>query len=514
MKRLELFNALRLHRRLAEKRMIDLGKNKAAKWFMRIGTCFIFVYLMLLSITLAMAANASRTMSSIEFICAAIPIIFILDFSARFMVQQTPSQVIKPYVLLPIPKYTCVDFFIAGQMLNWSNLFWFTLLIPYCIMSVFFSYGLGAFLGILLFFWFLELCISQFYLIVRTLINDTLLWWIMPIILFIIAMIPGVNFAKLSYLTSNFNRFFDIEDFFSFYSGLGTGIEEGKPWPFLLILAVLFFLFLINRKIQYAHVITELSRVEKVTKIEGKDNIKLLDKLGELGLYLGLEIKMNLRNKNPRKSFIMGIAIIVLFSFIIIFTSVYDSSYMANFWCIYNYAIFGSITLVKVMCYEGNYIDGLMVRHENIYQILRSKYWFNCVILLIPFILMMPMVIAGKWSFYMVMSYGIFTAGFQFFLLFQLAVSNRTSQPLNTKFISKSGMENSKWQIIVEMFCLFIPVVFVSVLQAFLGDTVAYSVMFVVGILFILTHSLWLRNIYNRYMKCRYKNMEGFRATR
>ena len=114
----------------------------------------------------------------------------------------------------------------------------------------------------------------------------------------------------------------------------------------------------------------------------------------------------------------------------------------------------------------------------------------------------------------MILSYGVFTAGFQYFLLFQLAVSNRNALPLNTKFISKSGMENSKWQIIVEMFCMFIPVVFVAVLQAFFGDTTAYSVMFAIGVFFILTHSLWLRNIYNRYMKCRYKNMEGFRATR
>lgn len=514
MKRLELFKTLRLHRSLAEKRMIDLDKNKVAKWFMRIGTCFMFVYIIMFSIILAMGANETRTMSAIEFICAAVPVIFVVDFLTRFMVQQTPSQMIKPYVLLPIPKYTCVDFFIAGQMLNWSNLFWFILLIPFCVMSVVFSYGLWTCIGILFFFWLLELCISQFYLIVRTLVNDTLWWWIMPLAIFIFALIPGADFTKIAYLTTNFTEFFDVEDFFRFYSRLGTGIEDGNPWPFLLIAFILFGLIFFNRKIQYSHVITEVARVEKIAKIESKSNIKILNKLGELGLYLGLEIKMSLRNKNPRKSFIMGIAVIVLLSFIIIFTSVYDASYMANFWCIYNYAIFGSITLIKIMCYEGNYIDGLMVRHENIYQILRAKYWFNTAILIIPFLLMMPMVISGKWSFFMILSYGVFTAGFQYFLLFQLAVSNRNALPLNTKFISKSGMENSKWQIIVEMFCMFIPVVFVSVLQAFLGDTTAYSVMFAIGVLFILTHSLWLRNIYNRYMKCRYKNMEGFRATR
>lgn len=514
MKTIELFKTLRHHRSLAEQRMVDLDKNKAAKWFMRIGTFFVVIYMMFFSITLALAANDMRTMSAIEFICSIIPIIILIDFNTRFMVQQTPSQVVKPYVLLPIPKYTCIDLFITGQMLNWSNLFWYILIIPYCIMSVVFSYGIWVCIALLIFFWLLELCISQFYLIVRTLINDTLIWWIMPITLLLIALVPGADFSKLSYITSNFNVFFDFNNLLQFYSSLGSGIENGKLWPYLLIITILVVLVLINRKIQYNHVMVELARVEKVSKIESKGNIKFLDRLGELGLFLGLEIKTNLRNKNPRKSLIMGISIIVMFSIIIIFTNVYDSSYMGNFWCLYDYTIFGAMTLIKIMCYEGNFIDGIMVKRESILQILRAKYWFNCIILIIPFLLMIPTVISGKWSFLMIFSYAVFTAGFQFFLLFQLAVTNRTVQPLNTKFISKSGMENSKWQFIIQMICLFIPVVFVSILQAIFGNNVAYIIMLFIGLVFIVTHKYWLRNIYKRFMKRRYQNMEGFRSSR
>ncbi len=75
-------------------------------------------------------------------------------------------------------------------------------------------------------------------------------------------------------------------------------------------------------------------------------------------------------------------------------------------------------------------------------------------------------------------------------------------------------MENSSWQFIVEMFCLFIPVIFVSVIQALFNGTVAYIIMLAIGLVFIATHRLWLRNIYNRFMKRRYKNMAGFRASR
>lgn len=514
-KQLWLFNALRRHRKLSEERMMDLEKNKAAKWVIYVVVGLFTVYLLMFAIIFAMAANTMRTMSTVEFILGVAPFMMVVDFFVRFSGQQTPSQIIKPYVLLPMPRYTCVDFFLGGQMLNSSNLIWFIMLVPYCLMSVVFSHGLWVALGLLLFFWLLELCISQFYLIVRTLLNDTLVWWLLPVAVLIVAALPGVQWEHLAEVISlKFQNVYDFEDMWRFYAHLGRYIEDGSLLPYLVMMAAVAVLFFIDRQIQYSHVMSELSRTEKIVKVSNGNSLRFLDRLGELGLYLGLEIKTSLRNKNPRKSLIMGIAIVVVFSLVIIFTDVYDNAYMGNFWCMYNYTIFGAMTLVKIMCNEGNYIDGLMVRKENILQILRAKYWFNCIILLLPFLLMMPTVMSGKWDFLMVFSYGIFTAGFQFFLLFQLAVINRSAQPLNTKFISKNGVENNYWQVVIEMVCLFVPVVFASVLQTLMGDTWAYVIMLLIGVAFVATHHLWLRNIYNRFMKRRYKNLEGFRASR
>ncbi len=514
MNRLELFRTLRKHRSLAEKRAIDLEKNKAAKWIIYLAEAFVAIYLLMGALGLAFAANECRTMSAIEFLFCLTPFIMLVDFFIRFIGQQTPSQIIKPYILLPIPKYTCIDFFILGQMLSVSNFAWFVMIVPYCIMSVLFGYGFLPCVGILFTFWVIELCVSQFYLIVRTLINDTLLWWALPIGVILIASLPGCHFENIGSIAGDFGSFYDFGDLCLFYGGIGAGIEGGRVWPYAVFTALTTVLFFINRKVQFGHIKAELSHTEKIVTVSRTDRLKFLNRLGETGIYLGLEIKTNLRNKNPRKSLIMGIGIIILFSLIIIFTDVYDSFYMANFWCLYDFTIFGAMTLVGIMCYEGNFIDGLMVRRENILQILRAKYLFNCLMLLLPFILLLPTVISGKWSLLMVVSYGVFTAGFQFFLFFQLAVTNRTTRPLNTKFISKNGMENSSWQFIVEMFCLFIPVIFVSVIQALFNGTVAYIIMLAIGLVFIATHRLWLRNIYNRFMKRRYKNMAGFRASR
>lgn len=510
MNTLQLFVALRKHRKLSEERHFDSRRNKYARWLLYFAVGYFIICMLILTLCLSMVANQLKTLSTIEFIFCALPFFIICDFALRFIVQDTPSQIVKPYILLPIPKYTCVDCFIISQMMDMANLAWFVILIPYCIMSVVFSFGLWTCIGILFLYYIIALCVSQFYLIVRTLINDTLLWWMLPTGVIAMAMLPGCQFDNINGTAS----FFSFDSFLLFYGDLGTGVEEGKVWPYILCIALLAVLTQINRKVQYAHVKSEVTRMEKSIEISDRGSLGFLYRFGELGLYLALEMKSNWRNKNPRKALIMNICVVCIFSLIIIFTDVYDAAFMKDFWCLYNYAIFGAMSLSTIMCSEGNYIDGLMVRYENILQILKAKYWFNCITLLLPFCLMLPTVISGKWTLLMLVAYGVFTAGFQFFLLFQLAVINRTCRPLNTKFISKDGNGSNLWQTVVVTFCLFVPVCFASLIRSLFSDTTAHALMLVIGTLFVATHRLWLRNIYNRFMLRRHENMAGFRSTR
>ncbi len=510
-----LFLTLREHRRLALRRAVDYEKNKAAKWIINIFAALVLVYLVIFAIMLALAANRSHTMSAVEFVCCIVPIITIIDFLCRFSLQQTPSQMIKPYVLLPIPKHSCIDFFIINQLLNRSNFVWFALLLPYCLMSVAFGFGLLTCVNLLLFFWLLELCVSQFYLIVRTLVNDTLLWWLLPAGLFLLFfLVPGTDFTRMNYITSDFTRFFSFIDSLHFYGNIGTSIEEGSPLPCLCAAFLLCLLFATNRRIQYSHVMKEVSRQEKTSLVREGNFLAFLEKRGETGLFLALEIRTITRNKNPRKAFIKAVATVIIFSLVIIFTDIYDVPFTENFWCLYNYTLFGTIALAKIMCAEGNFIDGLMVHKEKIFQILRAKYLFSCTLLLLPFLLMLPVTVSGKWSFLMVLSYGVFTAGFQYFLLFQLAATNRTALPLNTKFVSRSGTSDTKYQLVAGMVCLFAPAIFATMIQLLFSNTAAYIAMLSAGLAFTASHRLWLHNIYLRFMRNRYINTEGFRATR
>lgn len=497
-----LFRQIRKHRKLADQRSMNYEANKAAKVMVYVASAFVFLYLIFIAVMLSMIANSSSSLTASEIICAIAPFLLAIDFGMRFISQQTPATLVKPYILLPISRYSCIDNFIGSSLVTGYNFIWFTMLVPYVFMSVLFVDGLWVSLGILLFYYLLILASSQFYLITRVLINDSPLWWLLPAAVFAIILMPWYVGHDAS-----------IVALCEFYSNIGTTLEDGQPWPLAMVLLLGIVLVLINRKVQYAHIMSELTQKQS-SKPEDVTDYSYFNRFGLIGEYIKLEIKLNLRNKNMRKSLIMATTIVVGFSLIISFTDLYNDQWSTNFWCLYNYVVFASLLSLKVMCPEGNYLDFLMVHKENILSLLRAKYISYNALLLLPFLLMLPTVFTGKWSLLMLVSYLIFTMGFQQFLLFQLAVYNKQTNPLNTKFISKGNMESNYLQLVIEMVAFFLPIAFVSVIQISVSETVSYLIMLVIGLLFIATHSLWMRNIYNRMMRRKYVLMEGFRSSR
>ncbi len=249
------------------------------------------------------------------------------------------------------------------------------------------------------------------------------------------------------------------------------------------------------------------------TKMKHVSEYKFLDRYGDVGEYLRLELKLCFRNKTVKTQFRMGFIIMLAFSALIAFTDVYDGTGMINFICIYNFAILSIMTLGQVMSFEGNYLDGLMSRKESIYNLLRAKYYLNCIIVFIPFLIMMIPVAKGKIPFLMALSYMLFTAGFVFAMMLQLAVYNKKTLPLNAN-VMRSNRGSSLFQTIIISCAFFLPLIINKALTAFFEQDTACIIMMIIGLLLIATHNIWIKNIYNRFMKRRYENMEGFRDSR
>ena len=497
----QLLRLLRKHSKLSEQRNVALAQNRMAKVFGYIAMVFTVMYLMFLSVMLALIANSSTHYTASELMFGMMPFILAVDFFFRFAIQQTPSQLIKPYVMLPIGKNTCIDCFLFNSVTSLGNLVWMALFLPYAIMSILFVEGFWAAIGFLLAAHLLIVIDSQWYMLIRTLVNRKYYWWLLAAVVYALMFSPcylgkDSGFVKLC----------------KTYAVVGDGAAHWSLLVFGGILLLLCLLLLINRKVQYISVYDELSKNEK-TEIKHVTQLQQLNKLGETGEYVKLEIKSIMRNKNIRKGFISANIVIIMFSLLIAFTDVYSGGF-TKFLAVYNFAIYGAIILVKTMCYEGNYIDCLMVHKENIYSLLKAKYWIYTALLIIPLILMIPTVVMGKCSLLMLIAVMILTAGPVHASFLYISIFNKQTMPLNTKFIGKGSIEANYFQVIAEIAAFILPLLVLNIMPILFGETWGAVVIIVLGLIFVFTHPIWIRDIYQRIMRRRYENLESFHASR
>ena len=503
----QLYPILRNHQKLSERRSPMLTQGKVAKFMTYLMIALLVMYLIGISITFALIATDVKSSTAYEFMYSFLPFAMTLDFFARFMLQQTPSQQVKPYVLLPIPRYTCIDFFIIRSLLSYGNLVMMFLYVPFALMAVVFAEGIGLTTLFLLGFYVIELIISQAYSIFRTLVSHNMLYWIG--IVPVLALLASPLFFNADWtLTVNF------EHLFRGYAHLGGWICKGNAIAWGSMLIILGIVTAINRRLQHKLVYAELSREEKAIKVSTKQSFKFLNEWGIIGEFLRLELFSIRRNKNVRKTFISSNVIVLMLSLVCSFSSVYDDLGMVRFWLIYNFSIYGAMMLLRIMTFEGNYIERLMMGHHAIEKLLTAKFYFYSAILMFPFLLMIPMVITGKASLLMLFSYMAFTAGVGNFLFMQLAVYNKQTAPLNQKFIGRTMVENSWIMILIEVLAFTMPLLLVKIFMVFASENTAYIILLVIGLTFIGTHRLWLGNIYKRLNERKYENIEAMMATR
>lgn len=492
MTRRQLFFLLRRNDKLRERRNPAFDQNRVAKVLGYIGAGLMATYLVFLGIALGFAARQSGDAS---FILAMFPFVMVIDFLLRFVFQQTPAMLVKPYILLPLPNRAVIDSFLVRMLINGYNWIWLCLLVPYAVLAVFGGATVVEAVLVVLVGMTLMLANSQWYLIVRTLLHSSLLWWALPLAVYAAFFVPVFMTEMV------------VAEVF--------GEQMHSLWGLLAALLLLAAMFLFNRWLQARFVYIELSREEKKAHaLRNVSQFTFLERFGQTGEYLKLELKSIMRNKAIRSRVLMSLFVIVMFTLLLAYTDIYDGRVMQSFWCYYCFTLYGMTTLAKVMSAEGNYIDLLMTQRENILLLLKAKYYFHVVILLVPCVLMLPAVIAGKFSPMMMLAYLLFSAGCFYFLMFQLAIINKQTLPLNDKITGKGNVENGI-QLLVQFGAMLGPVLFVSIMLVLIkNELVVYSIISVIGLVFIVLHPWWLRNVYQRMMKRKYVNLEGFHATR
>lgn len=492
-----IYKILLDHKKLEEERNPDKNVNKVTKGFLLFYMLFWIGYLLLIGTMLPFAFEGIfPNMEPYNIFNGWMITVFALDFLIRFTYQKAPSQNIKGYILYPIGKKKLVNFMILYSLKRWMNLLWLFFTVPFIYLSTVRFFGVAATLHYNICFMILILCNDLFFSISKTLMNKHILWLLLPLSFF--GLTVGLMFLPDSPL-------------YKFYMDFGEGMITGSWWTYAASLLLLAAMWTAARRTLSHEIQNEISKEDK-TKVLKISEYGFMDRFGEKGSFMKLEMKMLLRNKRCRNSLLSGIAVIIMFSIFLMF-DIYESDAGTTFLATYNFIVLGLMMLSGLMSFEGNYIDGLLVRKDSLLTLLKAKYLFYSAATLLPLLLMLPAVFMDKVSFLSLVGYLFFTCGPVYFIVFQLAVYNRSTTQLNATATMKNNSTNGI-QIVINMTGMLLPMLVYSVLGIFMDDTTAAITMIMTGIIFILTNDLWIKNIYNRFNKRKYRNLEGFRATR
>ncbi|EKU91295.1 DUF5687 family protein [Bacteroides oleiciplenus] len=494
---MNLFLELRKHGKLAEKRNPMYEKSKFGKFWMYFMAVFWAGYLIFFGTTFAFAFDGGAT-EAYHVMNSGLIFVLALDFIMRFPFQKTPTQEVKPYLLLPVKRNRLIDFLLIRSGLSGFNFIWLFLFVPFAIITITKFYGIIGVLTYCIGIWLLIIFNNYWFLLCRTLIGERLWWVALPLVVY-----GGI--AAALFIPDN-SPVFDL------FINLGEGFITGNLLAFIGVIAAIALIWFINRTMMRGLIYNELNKVED-TKVKHVSEYKFLDRYGEVGEYMRLELKLLLRNKVCKNSLRTVILVVVAFSLVLSFTEVYDGTGMKNFIVIYNFVIFGILFLSSLMSYEGNYIDGLMSRKESIYNLLRAKYTVYSIAILVPFILMIPAIATGKLALLTCISWAVFSVGCIYFFLFQLAVFNNKTVDLNAKMSSRQNVGTGLQNLIAGA-AFGVPLILNYILTTVIGQETTSWILLAIGAGFILTSNLWLKNVYLRFMKRRYKNMEGFRDSR
>jgi len=478
------------HNWLQMRRSLAYQRSVAARVLLGICALLSALYLLVIGVAGGMAAGES---DEPWLLLGFMPIVLCFDFFVRLSAQTAAAIRMKHYALLAIPRRTVIDALLVSSFFSVYNVVWACLWLPYTVVAILTGASVGATLLAGLACFCLFLLNTQLIVLCRTLIDRSVWFSLLPLAVCGLLLMP---FFIFGFKEKTFEAWLD---FFS------------SPWMLLSALAIP-IIYIVNRWLLLRLVYEELAS----DAVEGGKvrSFAFLDRFGQTGEYLKLELKSVFRNRTVSNTFWSGVGVMLVYSLLISFTPLYSGgSGGSAIWYFYAYLFGALILLGRIMSAEGNYIDLLMTRRENIYRLLCAKYYFNCVLLLLPALVMVyPMLRIGL-PLILAVAFYFFSVGFMFFVFFQFAVYQQETVPLNEKLTGRTSHQSSM-VILGRCAALICPYLVVTLLIAlFELETVGW-ILFVVGLIFTLLHPVWLKNVYRRMMTRRYANLDGFRETR
>ncbi len=413
-----------------------------------------------------------------------------VDLILKYIWQEMPTQNIKPFLTLNIPKKTLVNYMFTKTFLSplsWLNSLFF---ITFSIIAAFNGYSIIHVLG-----WLVGASLL-FYMnnFINILFNDK--EKIAVAIGSLIAVVAGLAYYEIIPVLDYSERIF-----YNFYAR-----------PYFAVVPLMLFISL--WKLCYNHIrkVFYLDEGLEVKKAVGKtENIAFLNKYGAIGTFINNDIKMLKRNK-VTKGILWG-SLMFLFYGMLMFTSpIYKTPAMTMFMGLFVTGGFQFLFGQRVPAFDSSYYPLMMTLNVPYKEYLKAKWWLMNIVTAVSMVLALCYAYFG-WNMYLTFfAAGLYNIGVNSQFTLWSGAFNKMQIDLNSKekrFGQKNSFNLKSLLLLIPK--MFLPMVVFAIMQYSFGIEAAVVSVAILGLIGFLLREKIFNIIVKHYKVEKYSTLEAFK---
>ena len=417
-----------------------------------------------------------------------------MDLIMRFYLQDVPLLSIGPYLHLPVKRSKMIHYMLSKSLLSLFNYLPLFIFIPFCLKVIFPSGGISESLTWL------------FGIFGLMLTNNFLAIYLKRQLMDNFRVVMGFVAVVLLIGVANFMGWMDVS---GLSSALFTGLSKNPIYlPFigsLLCLAYWLNFALLKRNI-YLEEIDHRKHSNSFREI----NTSFLQRYGNIGTLIGMELKLIFRNKRPKSIFFLSV--IFLFYGLIFYP---NKTYMEGFSMLIFVGIFITGIFLSnygqlLLSWNSNFFDKVVTSKLAMRTYFESKYWLFFVTSSAAFLLSIPYVYFGWKVLIINLACYLFNIGVNVFIIFYFSMRNPKRIDLS-KGASFNYEGVTATQFILILPVLLFPILLVLPFQMLGIPYVGIGLLALAGVSGLIFKSVWLRAIEKRYKTKKYMLAAGFR---
>lgn len=418
-----------------------------------------------------------------------------IDLIVRQLMQKLPTVSFKPLLLQNIRRRTIADYLMIRSVFNFFNVLPFFLVIPVTIKLVAETHS-----GMATAAWFLSLLIlifSNHFLAIYLKWRFNEAEYGFFILLAALAGLFAVNHFGIVDLSGGLGKLLDW-----------VLVNPALLIGFLLLPVLFYFLnvsYLLSR--MFVNLVSGKQKAEQVR------DYSWLDKLGETGRFIALELRLIWRNKRPRSVAMMTV-LMLAYGLLIYRTEPGKPAPEFIF-------ILGGIIIVGMFsisygqffpAWHSNYFSMLMCQRLKMKQFLQSFYMLVTVVSVACYFLTLPYAFMHTKIIYTHLAMLFYNLGINIPLLFFIGLYSKKRLDLNqSSVMNYQGVGAAQWLVGLPMF--LIPIGLFYLFKLPFGVVGAYAALGVLGLTGILLHPVIISFFAGKYLKQKHQLIKNYKKS-